>query len=156
MCKTLYPLSLFLLAGSLFAADPFAGTWKLNVANSKIVGPNPAPKELTAVVEVAGDQVTVTVKGTAADGSPISVKYTTPGTGGPVQFLEGATPGVSSVFAKKKADSRISDSTDTKEGKVIQTTHWVVSPDGKSLRATIKGIDAQGKKFESVEVWDKQ
>ena len=28
-------LSLFLLAGSLFAADPFVGTWKLNVAKSK-------------------------------------------------------------------------------------------------------------------------
>jgi hypothetical protein len=156
MCKTFYPLSLFLLAGSLFAANPYAGSWKLNIAKSKFAGPDPAPKELTLVVEEAGDQVTVTGKGTAADGSPISWKYTTPGTGGPVQFLEGATPGVSTVFAKRKADSGIADSTDTKDGKVIQTAHSVVSADGKSFRGTIKGTDPQGNKFESVTVWDKQ
>jgi hypothetical protein len=156
MCKTFYPLSLFLLAGSLFAANPFVGTWKLNVAESKFGGPNPAPKELIAVAEVAGDQVTVTEKGTAADGSPISVKFTHPETGGPVHFLEGAPPGVSSVYAKRKADSGVFDSTDTKDGKVIETTHAVVSADGKSFRETIKGTDPQGKKFESVAVWDKQ
>jgi hypothetical protein len=156
MCKTFYPLSLFLLAGSLFAADPFAGTWKLDVAKSKFAGPNPAPKEETLVIEVAGDQATVTIKGTAADGSPISIKYTVPRTGGPVQYLEGGPPGVSSVFAKRRADSGIGDSTDTKDGKVIRTTRAVVSTDGKSMRGTIKGTDAQGKKFETVDVWDKQ
>jgi hypothetical protein len=35
----LYPLAMFLLAGSLFAADPFAGTWKLNLAESKFGDP---------------------------------------------------------------------------------------------------------------------
>jgi hypothetical protein len=156
MCKTFYPLSLVLLAGSLFAADPFAGTWKLNVSKSKFAGPNPAPKELTLVSEEAGEQATATLKGTAVNGSPISIKFTNPITGGPVQFLEGGTPGVSSVTAKRKAGSAIVDFTDTKDGKVIQTSHYVVSADGKSIRGTIKGTDAQGKKFEGVEVWDKQ
>jgi hypothetical protein len=144
------------LTGSLFAADPFAGTWKLNVAKSKFPGPNQALKEYTVTVEVAGDQVTTTEKGTAADGSPILMKYTVPTTGGAAQFLEGARPGVSLVFVKSKADSSISDFRDTKDGKVISTGHAVVSADGKSFRATVKGTDAQGKKFERVEVFDKQ
>jgi hypothetical protein len=70
--------------------------------------------------------------------------------------LEGAPPGISSVVAKRKPDSRIVDITDTKGGKVILTVHNVVSDDGKSLRSTAKSTDAQGKKFESVVVWDKQ
>ena len=156
MRTTFYPLSLFLLAGSLFAADPFAGTWKLDLAKSKFTGPIPAPKEETVVIESAGGQATVTVRGTAADGSPISIKYTVPKTGGPVQFLEGGTPGVSAAFAKRKADSGIVDERITKDGKVIQTMHSVVSADGKSIRGTTKGTDSQGKKFEAVDVWEKQ
>jgi hypothetical protein len=69
MRKLLYPLAAFLLTSSLFAADPFLGTWKLNIAKSKYTGANPAPKDLTIVVETHGDQVIVSGKGTAADGS---------------------------------------------------------------------------------------
>lgn len=155
MHQPLYPLTIFLLAASLFAADssPFVGTWKLNLAKSKLAGPNPAPKELTFFGEVTS---TANIKGTASNGSPISIKYTVPQTGGPVQFLEGGTPGVSAVLAKRKADSRVADWTDTKDGKVIATEHTVVSADGKSFRNTMKGTDPQGKKFERVEVWDRQ
>jgi hypothetical protein len=157
MGKRFYPLLVFLLAGSLFGADPFVGTWKLNIAKSKLAGPLPLPKELTLTIEVAGGQATVTTKGTTVDGSPISAKDTFPRTGGPVQHLEGGPPpGISSTFAKTKADSGTADLTDTKDGKVIQTTHVVVSADGKSFRLIVKGTDPQGKKYESVEAWDKQ
>jgi len=157
MAKRFYPLSLFLLAGSLFAADPFVGTWKLSIAKSKLTGPPPQPKELTLIIEAAGDQAAVTIKGSTVDGSPISVKETFPRTGGPVQFLEGGPPpGISSTLAKTKADSSTVDFTDTMDGKVIQTHHGVVSADGKSFHLIEKGTDPQGKNYESVEVWDKQ
>jgi hypothetical protein len=157
MRKLLYPLAAFLLTGSLFAADPFLGTWKLNIAKSKYTGANPAPKDITIVVETHGDQVMVSGKGTAADGSPISIKYMVPETGGTVQYSEGGPPaGVSVVAAKKKADSPVFDATNTKDGKVIEKGHAVVSADGKILRNTVKGTDPQGKPFESMEVWDKQ
>lgn len=153
-------LSLFLLAGSLFAADPFVGTWKLNVAKSKHGGgPLPAAKEETSVVAVADGQFIITVTGTAADGSPISMKETVPRTGGPVQWQEGGPPpgsGITSTLAKTKADSKTLDSADSKEGKVYETQHFVVSADGKSMHVTAKGTDPQGKKYENVEVWDKQ
>jgi hypothetical protein len=39
MHKMAYPLTTLLLAGSLFAGNPFVGTWKLNVAQSNFEGP---------------------------------------------------------------------------------------------------------------------
>jgi hypothetical protein len=151
-------LPVLLLAGSLFAADPFDGTWKANVAKSKFAGPQAAPKELTAVVEEQGDRVMVTVKGVAADGSPISVKYSVSKTGGEAAtFSEGGPPpGISDVYAKKKADAHSLDATTMKDGKAIETAHSVVSGDGKTFRTITKGVDAQGKPFESVTVWERQ
>lgn len=157
MHKLVYPLSVLVLASSLFAADPFAGTWKLNVAKSKLGGPGPAPKELTVLIEDQGDRAAVTGKGTASDGSPISNKYTVVRTGGEATYSEGAPPpGVSLVFAKRKADTNTAVSTTMKDGKVLDTTRGVVSADGKTMRLTVKGTDAQGKPFESVQMFDKQ
>jgi hypothetical protein len=157
MHKLVYPFSVLVLAGSLFAADPFAGTWKLNVAKSKFGGPDPSPKELTVVIEDQGERAAVTGKGTASDGSPISNKYTVIKTGGEANYSEGAPPpGVSVVFPKRKADTNTAVSTTMKDGKVLETTRGVVSGDGKTMRLTVKGTDAQGKPFESVQVFDKQ
>jgi len=155
-------------SGSLFAAStarkwagshPFVGTWKLNVAKSKPTGPPPTPKELTLIVEEVGDQSTVTIKGTNVDGSTISLKETFPSAGGgPVQFLEGGPPpgtSFSSTAEPFKAGSGTVDFTDTMDGKVIATHHGVVSADGKSFRLIEKGTDPQGKKYESVQVWDR-
>ena len=51
-----------------FAQDAFMGTWKLNVAKSKIA-PN-APKNNTVVYEAAGDNVKITVDGIGSDSKP--------------------------------------------------------------------------------------
>jgi len=40
MRKTMLFLAVLGLAGSLWAADPFVGTWKLNLAKSKASNPN--------------------------------------------------------------------------------------------------------------------
>jgi hypothetical protein len=50
MRTPLYTLLSFLLAASMFAASPFDGTWKMNVAKSKFGGPDKPPKEITAVL----------------------------------------------------------------------------------------------------------
>jgi hypothetical protein len=98
--KVLYPLTAFLFAGSLFAANPFAGTWKLNVAKSKFEGPIKPPKEQTIFIQEQGDQVAETVKGVAADGSPIFERHTHAATGGELKILEGTPPaGISRVVA---------------------------------------------------------
>jgi orotate phosphoribosyltransferase-like protein len=150
-------LTPFLLAGSLLAADPFAGTWKLNLAKSKYSGPMKPPKEETIFILEQGDQVVETVKGVAANGSPISGTHTVAKTGGEVKYSEGTPPvGTSGVRAKRKAGSHSSDLRFMRDGTVVATVHDVVSNDDKTIRTIIKGTDDHGKPFVSVIVYDRQ
>jgi hypothetical protein len=153
----LCPLAVFLLAGSLFAADssPFVGTWKLNVAKSKYGGPMKPPKDEAILISERGDQRVDTAKGVRGDGSPISIENTFTNTGGEVQSL-GFPAGTSVVVAKRKADSRITDWTITLPSSMRLTEHDVVSDDGKTMTSTLKGTDGQGQPFVSVIVYDRQ
>jgi hypothetical protein len=69
------------MAGALFAADPFEGTWKLNSSKTKFTQ-GAAPKEETLVVAKQGDDYLITITGTGESGTPISIKYTAPMKGG--------------------------------------------------------------------------
>lgn len=151
------PLSVLLLAGPLFAADPFAGTWNLNLSKSKYGGPDKAPKEATVVIQVQGDHLAVTVKGAAADGSPMSVKYSVRETGGEETFSEGGPKmtGVVFVLAKRKPDAHSVDVTINRDGIVVERNHFVVGGDGKTMRQSVKGNDPQGKPYEEVTEYDK-
>lgn len=154
-------IAISILSTAMLAADsPFVGTWKFNVAKSKYGGgPLPEVKEATTVVAVVDGQFTVTFTGTAVDGSPVSMKYTIPTTGGPVKFLEGGPPagsGITATLKKRKADSNSVDTVDAKDGKVYETGHMVISADGKSIHSIAKGVDPNGKKYVNIEVSDKQ
>ena len=142
------------LVGSLWAADPFVGTFKLNLAESK--WPSSPPKELTAVVASQGDDYSVTATGTDAAGEKISVKYTFPKKGGPIVYTEGGpTSGGASATVKRTNDYTLDFST-TLDGKVISTVHVAVTKDGKTVTSTVKGTDAQGSPFDRVETYDRQ
>ena len=56
----------------------------------------------------------------------------------------------------KKADDRTMDLTVKKAGRVIGTGRIAVAADGKSRTVTTSGMNAKGKKFKSVAVYDKQ
>ena len=58
--------------------------------------------------------------------------------------------------AYKRVDDKTLDMTLKKGGKVTVTGKIVVAADGKSRTVTTNGTDAQGKKFKSVAVYDKQ
>lgn len=65
-------ISPLLVAGvALAQSHPFAGTWKLNTAKSKYTAGAP-PKEETVTVETKGSQEQLTLKGMAANGTPIA------------------------------------------------------------------------------------
>ena len=72
---------LLTVAGALVAADPFVGTWKVNPSKSKFKT-GAAPKEQTVTISESGGDLDIAVKGTAADGTPISTHYTIPASGG--------------------------------------------------------------------------
>jgi hypothetical protein len=145
-------LALCFLAGVVcFASDVQMGTWKLNDAKSKIAAG--APKNSTVVYEPAGDGVKVTIDGTAPDGTATHSEWTGqfngkdyPSTGNPNEDMRSV----------KQINDHTLQVTSKKGGKVVLTAHVVVSADGKSRTVTTKGTDAQGKKYESTAVYDKQ
>jgi hypothetical protein len=152
--KLMLGLALVGFTATVLAADAFTGTWKLNVAKSKLT-PGTEVKEITVVVAEEGANLSVAVKGTAGDGTPISVKYTLPAKGGPVSYTEGAPPSGATATTKRVNATTI-DSTSSLNGKEVGSTHTVVSADGKTLTRVVKGMDPQGKPYQNTEVYERQ
>jgi hypothetical protein len=140
------------LAGTSGAqsTDPLLGTWKLDVAKSKISGP--APKAGTVKYEAAGDALKVTVDLDATDG-PAHWGYTATWDGkeSPVTGNPNAD-----TAANKKIDARTSEVAMKKAGKATTTNRRVVSADGKTLTITIKGSTPDGQPVDDVQVYVKQ
>jgi hypothetical protein len=151
MQKLMFMFGLLAFASPMFAADPFAGTWKLNAAQSKYTA-SALPKDQTIVIEEQGDNLQTTITGTFADGSPISLKYTSPAKGGLGQIQEGPYDAV----MVKRINPNTREITYSKGGKMMRVSHGSVSPDGKTLRVRVKGTDLQGKPVAGVMVLDRQ
>jgi hypothetical protein len=142
--------------------DPRLGTWKLNVAKSKF---SPAfyalmnqapPKEQTMVFrELGTDELEVTITGVQTDGKPIATKSTSPRQGGALKIQQGNFPEGMTIVSTK-VDPNTSYLTVMLNGKQILVSQGVVSKNGKTMRNTAKGTDAQGKPIEQVTVLDKQ
>jgi hypothetical protein len=135
------------------AADPFDGTWKLNLAKSKF-SPGPPPKNLTITYAATGDGIKATTEGVNFEGNPVATTYTatydvkdTPvtGTGAPYDTI-----------ALKRIDPNTVESTTKKDGKVVSKGKRVVSKDGKVMTLTSKGTNAKGEPTNNVAVYDKQ
>ena len=56
----------------------------------------------------------------------------------------------------KIVDDRTDDFIDTMNGKVVLTTHCVVSPNHKTMTITQSGVDEKGKPFKTRKVYDLQ
>jgi hypothetical protein len=127
-------------AATLCAADPFVGTWKMNPAKTKYkVGT--APKEQTVTITEVGSDLNVSVAGTAADGSKISVTYTVPAAGGTGKMGESSYyDGISGkrIGPNERVMSYM------KGGKAIYTAHSKIATDGNSLSVTSKGVNPLG------------
>ena len=132
---------------SFAQTDHIIGTWKLNLAKSKL-SPGPPPKNQTLTYEAVGQGVKVTVKGTDAEGKPIESQFTAnydgkdyPVTGNPYW----------DTVTWKRIDAYKSESTRKKAGKVVGTAARVVSKDGKTMTLTEKG-----EKISNTLVYEKQ
>jgi hypothetical protein len=155
MRKAMLLLAVLGLASSLWAADPSLGTWKLNIAQSTFSPNRPAPKEETVVGKAVGDQIEVTITGTAADGSPLPIKFTHPAEGGVLKADSSPLPpGVTVVVTVVEPGNFYW--TFLKDGKQMRLNHFVVSKDGETTRETIKGVSCDGKTLDELLLWDKQ
>jgi len=145
----------FLLASLMQAqADPFLGTWKLNVQKSKFV-PGPARKSETRMVVNSPNGMKVSVKRVNGDGSTQEFEYTSNLDNKAYPIVGDGPEGADSIATNLTAPNTI-QSTLKKGGKVIVTATLSVSADGKVLTITSKGTQADGKQFNNVAVYDKQ
>lgn len=143
------------LCANAWAEEPFAGTWKLNLAKSKFPA-GTAPKEETFVIrEIAGGQVEQTTNGTATDGKPIALKRTVNQAGGVWKYQLGGPP-AGTMGVVLKISSREAYNTVYVNEKMVSQEHDTLSGDGKELHAVVKGVDPQGKAFEITVVADRQ
>jgi hypothetical protein len=103
MRKIMLFLAVFGLVGSLWAADPTMGTWKLNLAKSKIPASDAANLKETILSfrEIDANTVEGIQTQTLKDGKTNTMKWTTPTSGGTQTYQEGGPAnGISSVAVK--------------------------------------------------------
>ena len=135
------------------AADPFVGTWKLNLAKSTFNPPSSAPKStiFTIVAQDGGLKWT-------SDNVDAAGKATKGGWSGKYDGKDYALTENADVdtIAAKKINANTFESVSKRGGKVVGTGRGVVSKDGKTMTLTSKTTNAQGQETSSVGVYDRQ
>jgi hypothetical protein len=155
MRKAMLLLAVFALVGTLWAADPIIGTWKLNIAKSKFspilqaMMKQPSPIEKTEVYrEVNTDLIEL------SDGSPTSDRWTWPHQGGIINRQPPLSEEMSYVETLIELGHWYV--TVLQNGKQVILIHKTFSKDGRTMRQTLTGTDPQGKPFEQILVFDRQ
>jgi hypothetical protein len=139
------------VAVALLAADPFVGTWIMNPAKSKFKTGAP-PKEQTVTVAESGGDLDIAVKGTAADGTPISIHYTIPSGGGSGKVIEASSY---DAISGKRENANERETTYSKDGKALYTTHAKLAKNGKVLTVHSKGTNPAGQMVDGSITYDR-
>jgi len=156
MRKVIVWLALLGLIGSVSAADLRVGTWKLNIAKSKMpASVQESLKEETLVARVVDGNMEVVSTGTSADGSSFSSRYTFPVQGGMAKY-QARDPGQGVSILFTVIDEHTMYITNLFNGKQAAVIQSVFSKDGRSFQNTTRGVDEDGKPFERVTVFEKQ
>ena len=133
------------------AADPFAGTWKLNTAKSKY-DPGPAPD--STMVMIQSDGMTTTVKAESSfDGKPTTTTYTAKLDGTPAP-LQGSP--VADMVSVKKVDEQTREMKSMKGTTTVSESRATVSADGKTATVVGAGLNPKGEKWTFTAVYEKQ
>jgi hypothetical protein len=142
----------FLAGTACLAADPLAGTWKLNEAKSKFA-PGTGKNTMVVYKDAMGGKVKITTDGVDANGKPTHSEWTGKFAGKDYSVTGDPT---SDMRSYTKVNDRTLDFTVKKGGKVTITGRVSVAADGKSRTVTTSGTNAKGKKFKNMAVFDKQ
>ena len=151
--RTMFLVVAFCLSmvAASFADDANVGSWKLNDTKSKI--PAGAPKNNTVVYTAEGDNYKCVVDGVDGTGKPAHNEWTG-------KFDGKDYPVTGDPNADARAIQKVDDHNYTvmnkKGGKPTLTGKIAFSADGKTRTLTTHGTDANGKKFTSVAVFEKQ
>jgi hypothetical protein len=145
-------LLVLLSASAIWAADASIGTWKLNVSKSTFK-PGPPPVAELRIYKAQPRGVQTTVRTTWADRLTTTVEY-------PANYdgkdypVEGSRDVDAVVLTRK--DDFTSAATLKHAGKEIGVARRVVSPDGKTMTISYKGVNTRGDQVDNVAVYDRQ
>lgn len=136
------------------AQDPFAGTWNLNPAKSQF-DPNHRPFQATITFEVQPDgSYVMQAEGTEEGGQKVKEhprRVFVDGQPRPIPEM----PALSAV-ATKPDPRTIRGEARRQDGSIVGSGTYAVSTDGRSMTATISGVDSQLRTFRLITVWDRQ
>ena len=143
----------FVAVGSASAqSDPRIGTWKINLVKSKSsAGPMPASQ--TRTYEAQGSEIMATTETVDAKGNHTTQHYNATADG--KDYPTGPANGGTTISIKLLGPGSYAG-TLKKDGKVTSTNRAIISDGGKTFTFTTKGTNAQGQKFTSVVVFDKE
>jgi hypothetical protein len=134
------------------AADPHVGTWKLNVARSK-VNSETAYKSLMVKIAAQENGHTFVADGVDANGIAIHIEFAAKFDGKDYPITGSPTL---DVIAVRKIDANTVDYVVKKDGKEAGSGRVVISKDGKTRTQTSKSKDAQGRNVNNIEIFDRQ
>jgi hypothetical protein len=130
---------------------PFAGVWNANLEKSQR-HENHQFKSAKLQFEVSGDVVMLTYSGINMSGKQEASTRKIQPDGKERPIAE--APDMVEI-AKWVGSNRL-EIVAKKDGKVAGQSSYEVSSDGKTLTATVKGMDAKGRPFEQVIVFDRE
>lgn len=130
----------------------FAGTWVANIDKSRR-HVNHQFHRATLAISISGDVVTMTHGGINAAGKQ-EAGTTVLHVDGQDHEVSPLAPGV--VVAARWRGTQVLETVARKDGHVVGDGSYEVSSDGRSLTATVAGIDAAGARFEQVIVFDRE
>jgi len=134
--------------------DPWAGTWKLDVAKSKLHGP--PPKEETVKSEgtgADGSMVKYSISGVEADGKPFSQSYDGKADGRPYPAIADGKE-IAKISYHKDSDHQYSGNGTGSDG-TISTSKVTLSKDGKTITVQEHVKGPQGE-YDQTVVYNKQ
>jgi hypothetical protein len=140
------------LATAVLAADPFVGTWKLNVVKSTFP-PGQAPKSAILTITIQGNVLKIADDLVVADGSSTHEERSL-NLDGIEQPITG-NPGIDSIIFKR-VDANTLVSIGKREGKEAGSTSYGVTKDGKALTVNMKRKNPQGQDSLNTLVYEKQ
>jgi hypothetical protein len=122
--------------------DPFVGTWKLNLAQSKY-GTTQPPKSMMRTVVAQGGGYKIAYEGVGSDGSRIAYSYVTSFDGKDVPVSGMGQPDGADTIAATR-DARTATETFKTAGKVVAKAQGALSRNGKSYVVSSNGYPSPG------------
>jgi hypothetical protein len=144
-----------LKAQAMMPANPFLGTWKINLEKSKSTG-IAVPKSLTREVVAQDGGTKFSYKGVSGDGKPIDYSFVTNYDGKDSAITGSGAPGGADSISIKRLGSNKAEAILKRGGKEIGKSSSDVSKDGKVSTVKGSGKTPDGKDYSTATVYDKQ